>query len=98
MNSPIAVTRGDGTPAPMPEMKTIEFAPSDECQRYALEVDEVLEACGHPEAWVTDESQVGDMITTEGAQKAARKLGIGVREADYIWEVAKRLRETRRPL
>lgn len=41
---------------------TIEFAPQDMVDIYEHEVDEVLRLLGHTEAFVTDESDVGDFI------------------------------------
>lgn len=57
-------------------------------------VQKVLEAIGHPEAFVTDESMVGDFFFSEPRkiEEVGRKLGVRVTARDYVIDVASRLR------
>jgi len=56
-------------------------------------VEQVLNALGHPEALVTDFSMVGDFGLDDDERCAASAtLGVALSDADYIYEVAQRLR------
>jgi hypothetical protein len=56
-------------------------------------VELVLNALNHPEALVTDLSTIGDFGLDDDERSAASStLGVIVSDADYIYEVAKRLR------
>lgn len=56
-------------------------------------VELVLTALGHPEALVTDLSTVGDFCLEDDERSAASaRLGVVLSDADYIYEVAQRLR------
>jgi hypothetical protein len=50
----------------------------------------VLEAVGHPEAFVTDLSTVSDFDIDP--KIVSKKLGFKVQEKDCIWEVAKKIK------
>jgi len=57
----------------------------------------VLEAVGHPEAYVTDESSIWDFHPIKKGQEAwlkkvSSRLGFKVATRDYIWEVAEQVR------
>ena len=64
----------------------------------APQVQRVLDAIGHPTAFVTDGSVVGRFLRVQvdpvavldGASKA---LGVPISEDDHLWEVAERLLE-----
>lgn len=57
-------------------------------------VEMVLNALGYPEALVTDLSTIGDFGLDEDERSvASAKLGVMMSDADYIYEVAKRLRD-----
>ena len=67
----------------------------------------VLEALGHPEAFVTDLSAVSDFACSFGsnsllamaraalAKRASRRLGVEVKGDDLIVDIARRVREKR---
>lgn len=60
-------------------------------------VNIVLEAVGHPEAYVTDESSIWDFHPMKKGQedwlkKVSEKLGFEVTTKDYLWEVAEQVR------
>lgn len=67
----------------------IKFAPQDWVKVYEKEIQMVLDAVGHPEAWVSDESMLSDFGKPIGP--IAEKLGIKISPSDYIWEIAARL-------
>ena len=75
----------------MVDIKTakIVFAPQDWVRTLKSEVDKVLEAVGHPEAWVSDESLVSDF--GEPLDEISKKLGVSVERSDFIWQVAAKL-------
>lgn len=96
------------------DIKRIEFASQDKINELCPYVQRVLEALGHPEAWVSDESTVGDFLEWERTgefdedgieltkpaneeevlAKLRARLGLDDLEADdYIWEIARRLKE-----
>jgi hypothetical protein len=57
-------------------------------------VEVVLNALDHPEALVTDLSTVGDFgLDAEERCAASAKLGVALSDDDYIYEVARRLRD-----
>lgn len=58
-------------------------------------VAKVLEAIGHPEAFVTDESMVADFFfedCAERVEEVSKKLGVRVLPRDYVIDVANRVR------
>lgn len=79
--------------------KTIELARQEESKKLEKYVNRVLKALGHPEALITDESMVWDMIGTFGEDmqkeldKARKKLKININSNELIINVAKRLRD-----
>lgn len=57
-------------------------------------VEQVLNALGHPGALVTDLSTVGDFaLDAEERSAATDRLGIALSNDDYVYEIARRLRE-----
>ena len=57
-------------------------------------VELVLNALGHPETLVTDLSMIGDFgLDDDDRFAASDKLGIALSDDDYIYEVARRLRD-----
>jgi hypothetical protein len=57
-------------------------------------VEQVLEALGHPEALMTDLSTIGDFgLEDEERAAASAKLGGTLSDDDYIYEIARRLRD-----
>lgn len=95
----------------MKKKKKIEFVSQDTIEVLKPYVDKVLEAVGHPEAWVSDESVIGHFAPfeaykdKEGKQKVrwcedttdflcdvSCQLGFNVKEEDYIYALAERLR------
>lgn len=57
-------------------------------------VELVLNAIGHPEALVTDLSTIGDFGLDDDERSAAcDKLGVTLSDADYVYEIARRLRD-----
>lgn len=81
---------------------TIRQAAADGCVELAstvlvetleLYVERVLTALGHPEALVTDLSTIGDFGLEDDERSAASAtLGVALSDADFIYEVAQRLR------
>lgn len=56
-------------------------------------VEVVLNAIGHPEALVTDLSTIGDFgLEDDECSSASVLRGVILSDADYIYEVAQRLR------
>lgn len=60
-------------------------------------VEVVLNALGHHEALVTDLSTIGDFgLDDDERSSASALLGVTLSDADYIYEVAQRLRDLER--
>ncbi len=60
-------------------------------------VEAVLNALGHPEALVTDLSTIGDFGLEDDERSAASaNLGLMLSDADYVYEIARRLRDQAR--
>ena len=81
------------------EDKKIELAPQDEVELLEPYVDKILEALGHPEALVTDESDIGDFLcfcveeeATKELKEASIKLGMSLNRKDTIVSIARRLK------
>lgn len=80
----------------------IESAPKYKIEELQPYVDRVLEALGHPEAFVTDESIIGDFINVFSskeeryilASQLSAKLGLVIETKDYIYKIAERLRDS----
>ncbi|MDF0666035.1 MAG: hypothetical protein P0119_08155 [Nitrospira sp.] len=71
----------------------IELAPTVLVETLEPYVERVLTALGHPEALVTDLSTIGDFAVDDDERSAASvMLGVALSDADYIHEVAQRLR------
>ena len=78
-----------------------ESAAQDNIDKLQPYVDRILEALGHPEAFVTDESIVGDFINVFStkeeryvvAAQLSSKLGLVIETKDYIYKIAERLRD-----
>ncbi len=69
----------------------IELAENDKIELLRKYVDKVLEALGHPEALVTNESQVWNFTSDNNELKQlSKKLKFSVDENDYIWQLAER--------
>jgi len=69
----------------------IELAENDKIELLRKYVDEVLEALDHPEALVTNESQVWNFTSDKNELKRlSKKLKFSVDENDYIWQLAER--------
>lgn len=57
-------------------------------------VEQVLNALGHPEALVTDLSTIGDFGVDDDERSAASyRLGVVLSDDDYVYEIARRLRD-----
>jgi hypothetical protein len=57
-------------------------------------VEVVLSALGHPEALVTDLSTIGDFGLDDDERSAASaKLGLMLLDDDYVYEIARRIRD-----
>jgi len=78
-----------------------ESAAQDNVGKLQPYVDRILEALGHPEAFVTDESIVGDFINVFSSKEEryvvvaqlSSKLGLVIETKDYIYKIAERLRD-----
>ena len=78
--------------------KQIELARQARIKKYKKEITFILEALGHPEALVTDESKVSDMLCVVDEKEADKELKIlcdlthlKVEKKQYIADVAERL-------
>lgn len=79
--------------------KRIEHAERDKVEDLDKYVQKVLEAIGHPEAFVTDESMIWDFVPhlrpssemQAFLDELSDKLGFEVKHQDYIWDLAKRM-------
>lgn len=61
-------------------------------RRFADALDRILAALGHPEAFVTDASSVGDFsLDDEALHEAAVELGVELRHGDLLVDVAEKL-------
>jgi hypothetical protein len=75
----------------------IELAENDKIELLRKYIDKVLEALGHPEALVTNESQVWNFTSDKNELKRlSKKLKFSADENDYIWQLARRCK-TRKP-
>ena len=81
-------------------MDKIELASQDEVSQLEPYIEKVLEALGHPEALVTDESWILDFLCIVDEKEAAlelkeacEKLGFSFDKSDSIVDVAKRVKE-----
>jgi len=76
----------------------VEYASRDRVTILLPWVKKVLEAVGHPEAFVTNRSMLSDFWSMDKAERAAlaaetgKKLGIRVEPGDYVVDVASKLR------
>lgn len=74
----------------------IVMAPQDDVVALREHVQSVVTALGHSSAWVSDESMVADfMLDEEDLQRASCDLGVDVCEADYIVELARKVRDSK---
>lgn len=76
---------------------SVEFASQDLTIALDPYIEKVLDAIGHPEAWVSDMSSIGDLRPDdcsyqEFVNDVAAKLGIGINKGDYIIDIAMRLK------
>jgi hypothetical protein len=83
--------------------RRIVIADQDAVDQFPHGVQRVLGVLGHPEALVTDESQVGDFLMhypsdpecarleKEGLAELSSLLGRPVTRRDWIWELARDL-------
>ena len=75
---------------------TVILAPQDQTEELSPYIDQILEALGHPEALVTDESMIGDFrsfgITHEEKEiwlnGLSEKLGIPIKSNDYLVDLS----------
>lgn len=75
-----------------------ELADRDKIEELQEYVDKILEAIGHPEALVTDESKIFDFVFSEDDESSrlvtiALNLGVPVAKSDYLIDIAKRMRD-----
>ena len=79
----------------------LKIAPAErvEIEKYNDEVEEILKAIGHPEAFVTDESSLEDFFKSNVKQELLKllfKLGVQIKfDTTFIWEIARELRQLR---
>jgi hypothetical protein len=84
------------------KIKKIELAEQDKIDKLQPYIDKVLNALGHPEALATDESMVCDFLDifdkderVKQVKKAHKKIKVNIFPGDYIWEVAKRIKNAK---
>lgn len=79
-------------------MKKIQFESSDEIEFMRETINQILEALGHPEAFVTDLSAIdhfSDMMEgfkPEYLAELEKNLGVVVKNEDLLVDVARRMR------
>jgi hypothetical protein len=74
-----------------PMGRKIYMGPENKLEKInGIKIMKVLEAVGHPEAFVTDLSTVSDFDIDP--KIVSKKLGFKVQEKDCIWEVAKKIK------
>ena len=86
------------------KLKIIEFAPILKIKRYRKSVDTLMEIMHYPGSFLTDESRISDFISmykNDSSKKAfltrlSKKLGFDVAANDQIWEVAKKIRYSKK--
>jgi hypothetical protein len=72
----------------------IALAPTVLVDTLAPYVEQVLKALKQPEALVTDLGMIGDFSLDDDDRTAASaRLGVGMTNTDYIYEVARRVRD-----
>jgi hypothetical protein len=74
-----------------------ERAPANRVRQYRSEIDRILAALGHPEAFVTDESRLRDFPLREdddgpSLTELRIDLGVRVRRDDRLVDIAQRMR------
>ena len=90
---------GKGIQEIIPPGTKVEFSPQNEIELLKPWVDKVLEAIGVSSAWVSDRSILGDFFSRgdsydQKVQAVADALGLpDLSGSDYIYEVARRLRD-----
>jgi hypothetical protein len=79
-------------------------APVSKIEEVETMVDSILEAIGHSDAYVTDESMMSDFFEYgldkrehhKELERIREVLGVNVSLGDYLYEIALRMRETRK--
>jgi len=81
-------------------IRKIELAPQDEVDQLEPYIYKVLEALGHPEALVTDESYISDFLCivdekeADGELKiACDKLGFNFSKLDSVVDIARKVKD-----
>jgi hypothetical protein len=87
----------------MMDQDRVESAPTDRVAQYRSEIDQILAALGHPEAFVTDESSLSDFPLRDdddgpSLTELAVELGVRVRRQERLVEIAQRMRQHRERL
>ena len=77
--------------------REFESAPGDLVRQYRREITQILEALGHPKAFVTDESVLSDFPPRdedEGPSLTERRIDLGIRvhPDDRLVDIAPRIR------
>ena len=91
-------------PKPDYSKAKIVSAPTDKIAEVEDLVDSILEAIGHSEAYVTDGSMVCDFfeygvdknVHSKELDRIREVLGVNVSLGDYLYEIALRMRESRK--
>lgn len=72
--------------------KKIRQAPREKVEKYESLIAEILEVLGHPEAWVSDLSTIGDFDLTPGELEVASQiLGASLSEEMLLVEIAEEI-------
>ena len=76
----------------------LEPTPSDRIRQYRREIDQILGALGHPEAFVTEESTLSDFPLREEPETPTVidieiATGIRVKPQDRLVDIARRMRQ-----
>jgi len=72
--------------------KPIVIAPQSRTQTFSKEIRLILDAIGHPEAWISDESKFYDFaVDDQEVKELSSKLKVKIKDSDYLVDVAERM-------
>ena len=71
-----------------------EFNSVTHIDRLRCHVDKLLKEIGKEKAKVTDETEIGKLLTKKGVEKLSKKLNFLILPSDLVWQVAQYMRAT----
>ena len=74
------------------EGRKIVAASTEYVDKNASKMAKLLQMIGHPEAWVSDESDLGDfMLDTWELEQLCNKLGFKVSDGDRLLDIVRKM-------